>query len=174
MPTLTKEALGEIVKHLAAERPRFCSEADFQFALAWKIQQEFPQAEIRFECPAVRGSESIKIDIIVNSDGELVPIELKYKLKSQGRDTENRPDMLDDIDRLEVLRLDDLDLTRMNLAATPTNIKNRFVIWLSDNDRFWNENSKNKILDYKEYVISWEAYVDDFQFALIDVLESKR
>ena len=165
MSTLDKETLHNIMGALAKERPQFCSEADFQFALGWKIQKEFSRAEIRFECPAsLPDDPKARIDIIVNLGGALVPIELKWKLKSHGAETDNREKMLRDIDRLASLRQE--HLKDLCLTGTPGTIQNRFVIWLSDNDRYWNEEGANKILDYKGDKIIWESYADDFKFAL--------
>ena len=175
MPTLDKKTLCKIMKRLADERPRFCSEADFQFALAWKIQENYPDAEIRFECPAKlpdNPNARTQIDIIVKQGGSLVPIELKYKLKSHGAETDNRKRMLHDIDRLEKLQIDGLELFDMNFADAPKTIKNRFAIWLSDNDRYWKENGKGKV-DHKKYTVSWDSYAGDFMFALIDISERR-
>lgn len=44
-----KEDIEELLKALAKERKLFWSEADFQFAFAWKIQQRFPDAKVRLE-----------------------------------------------------------------------------------------------------------------------------
>jgi hypothetical protein len=42
-------ALETLMADLAAERPLFHSEADFQFALAWLIQRQHPEATVRLE-----------------------------------------------------------------------------------------------------------------------------
>ena len=174
MPTLDKETLSKIVKSLAAERPQFCSEADFQFALAWKIQENFPDAEIRLECPAnLPDKSNAHIDIVVNLGGELFPIELKWKLERHKADPDNRGMMLGDIDRLEELQMDKLETADMNFAKTPQGIQRCFAIWLSDNHRFWYEKGKNRIHEYGEYKISWEDYAGDFKFALIDISERR-
>ena len=171
MATLDNATLCNTMKELAREHPRFRSESDFRNALCMKIQNEFPNAEIRFECPASLEGEDIRIDIIVNLGGALVPIELKWKLKSHQAETENRKRMLGDIDRLARLRLE--HLKDLNFVKKPHTIQNRFVIWLSDNDRFWNEEGKNKILDHKGNEITWEPYGGDgnFRFALIEAAE---
>jgi hypothetical protein len=171
MSTFNQETLRTIVKSLAEKRPRFCSEADFQFALGWKIQEEFPQAEVRFECPATLPEESkAHIDIVVNLDGKLFPIELKWKLERHKADPINRGMMLHDIDRLEALQMNELDFQDMNFTKTPKEIRNRFAIWLSDNHRFWDETGKNGIHEYGKYAkISWEFYAGEFKFALIGV-----
>ena len=67
-----------VMDNLRFKRKRFHSEADFQFALAWEIQTLYPDAEVRLEyCP--REAPHMHIDIIVELNGKLFPIELKYK-----------------------------------------------------------------------------------------------
>lgn len=117
--------IGIIMEKLAAERPVFHSEADFQFALAWKIQDTYPAAKIRLE-KSVPGLEDSKskysknryIDIMVIIDGKEIPIELKYKtrkkckdpvkvkneeynLKNQGAQDNGRYDFFRDISKIE-------------------------------------------------------------------------
>ena len=172
MPTLDKKTLCKIMKRLADERPRFCSEADFQFALAWKIQENYPDAEIRFGCPVKMPNErTTRIDTIVKLGNSLFPIELKYKLKVQKRTTQNHPDMLRDIDRLKTLRMEHLQ--DMYFAKIPSTIQNCFAIWLSDNNQFWTEGGKNAIFKHNGQTIIWEHYADDFMFALIDISERR-
>ncbi|MDR1969933.1 MAG: hypothetical protein LBQ11_01115 [Candidatus Nomurabacteria bacterium] len=70
------------LRALSTERPVFGSEADFQFALAWKIKELHPKAEIRLEEYYDDGSGDGKnryIDLVVEYGGEIIPIELKYK-----------------------------------------------------------------------------------------------
>jgi hypothetical protein len=40
--------IGSLLEHLAAKRPLFHSEADFQFALAWQIRSAY-DVEVRLE-----------------------------------------------------------------------------------------------------------------------------
>ena len=60
---------------LATRRPLFHSEADFQHALVWTIQQHHPEAGIRLETRPERG---IRLDILVRMPEERIAIELKY------------------------------------------------------------------------------------------------
>jgi hypothetical protein len=62
---------------LAARRPVFHSESDFQHALAWQIQLASPQAQIRLETRPRRG---VHLDLLVVLDGIRTAIELKYLL----------------------------------------------------------------------------------------------
>ena len=74
------ENINIVIKNLSEKRKIFHSEADFQFAFAWELQKELPQAEIRLEyCPAF--AKDMHIDIFVMEDGATYPIELKYKSK---------------------------------------------------------------------------------------------
>lgn len=43
--------IEKCMKSLSEKRPIFHSEADFQFALAWEIQKEYPKANVRLEYP---------------------------------------------------------------------------------------------------------------------------
>lgn len=117
--------INKIMSDLVKERPLFHSEADFQFALAWKIQNTYREAKIRLE-KSVRGLEGTNfkddknryIDILVTIDDKEIPIELKYKtrnnskepmkfeneeynLKNQGAQDNGRYDFLKDISRIE-------------------------------------------------------------------------
>lgn len=69
-----------ILEKLSKERPIFHSEDDFKFSLAWIIKREYPQTKIRLEY-TLDFDRSIHIDIVVILDGQLIPIELKYKTK---------------------------------------------------------------------------------------------
>ena len=100
---------------LAAERPVFHSEADFQHSLALMIHQLKPNLEVRLEIP-VRG---IALDMLVMdpTSGERLAVELKYKtalwegsvgaedfkLKNHGADDVGSYDVLKDVQRVEQL-----------------------------------------------------------------------
>lgn len=106
--------LGIVMDNLSLKRKLFHSEADFQFALSWEIQTQYPDANVRLEyCP--KEAPSMHIDIIVEMNGLRYPIELKYKtlkvdanineekyhLKSHGAQDIGKYDCLLDIQRLE-------------------------------------------------------------------------
>jgi hypothetical protein len=57
----------------------FHSEADFQHALAWKIHQEFPDAQIRLKVSSGRFDRRERIEILVRRGEQISAIELKYK-----------------------------------------------------------------------------------------------
>lgn len=141
-----------ILEELSKERPVFHSEADFQFALAWKIQGTYPDSKIRLE----KCIDDMYIDIIVKMDGEEVPIELKYKtrnkskedktkksvpfedkygesfnLKNQGAQDQARYDFVKDISRIEDLVINDVN--KMNHG---------YAVILTNDETYWNEPKK--------------------------------
>ena len=97
---------------LSTVRPIFHSEADFQHALAWLVQSEYPSAQIRLEMRPERGR---RLDILVVLGGERIAIELKYlvarfdgmingeryDLPNQAAQPISRHDFIKDITRLE-------------------------------------------------------------------------
>lgn len=75
--------MDNLLKELAKIRPVFYSEADFQFALGWLIQQKNENYKVRFEYTYHPNYKSpMHIDILVITDkNEWIPIELKYKTR---------------------------------------------------------------------------------------------
>lgn len=81
---MTKADIKSLIEVLAKERKLFWSEADFQFAFAWKIQQEYPTAKIRLERrqEITNSKKPAYVDIWVELDNKIYPIELKYKTRT--------------------------------------------------------------------------------------------
>ncbi|MBR1763746.1 MAG: hypothetical protein IJ731_10360 [Eubacterium sp.] len=79
--------LDELLKELCVERKIFNSEADFQFALAWKIKENYKDFKVFLEYYFDTGeSEKEKkskmyVDIMLKKDDRFIPIELKYRKK---------------------------------------------------------------------------------------------
>ena len=110
--------LNAVLSRLATDRPLFHSEADFQFALAWGIQQAHPDYRVRLEWPIKVGTRRAYIDLVVTDpQGRRTAIELKYwtrrfkgevlgeqfDLPSQAAQDINRYDFWKDVARLERL-----------------------------------------------------------------------
>jgi hypothetical protein len=73
--------LPTLLERLSHERPLFHSEADFQHALAWRIQLARPDAHIRLEYrPAVAGRPHL--DIWATATDENLAVEVKYKTRA--------------------------------------------------------------------------------------------
>ena len=66
-----------VMGKLSSERKVFHSEADFQFSLAWKIKENYPEYEIFLEWPVSIKKQIIYVDIVLEKDDKIIPIELK-------------------------------------------------------------------------------------------------
>jgi hypothetical protein len=100
---------------LAALRPVYHSEADFQHAFAWELQKQLPTSSIFLERPQRTPEGSIYLDIFLRMGDQALAIELKYKtqkyqfetptdffrLSLHGASDLGRYDFLKDICRLE-------------------------------------------------------------------------
>jgi len=105
--------LEKVLLSLADKRKIFHSEADFQFALAWEMQEIYgDDVKIRLEFPLrIEYGNSQYIDIVVKYGGQLFPIELKYatdicsfeeyRLTNQGAKDIKVYDFCKDIERVE-------------------------------------------------------------------------
>lgn len=115
---IDEELIKNCLNDLASKRPVFWSEADFQFAFAWELQNELPQASIRLERRFDSADNPpMYIDIWVENEGKVYPIELKYKtsnysdeiggekylLKTQSACDTGCHDFLKDINRIEII-----------------------------------------------------------------------
>lgn len=111
-----KKILIDIMKSFGDENTIFCSEADFQFCLAWKIKEKLGnKAEVILEYPQPTEKKINYIDLCVIYDGKKHFIELKYKtkkkevychgvkleLKTHAAQDNGRYDFCADIQRLE-------------------------------------------------------------------------
>jgi hypothetical protein len=149
-----KMEIGTVLKKLLEERPLFFSEADFQFALAWKIKQTYETAKIQLE----HCVDGMYIDIIVEFNGKKYPIELKYKTKAfccefdgetygltnQSAQNLGRYDYLKDIGRIERLR-DNKRLPEFEYGM---------AIILTNDPSYWDGKKTNKETMDKAFRIS--------------------
>ena len=123
---------------LSKERPVFHSEADFQFAFAWRIKQAMPRWNIRLEFnPVPEEGRTMALDIWIPTAG--VAIELKYPtrrldtvvggerfaLRNHGAQPPNRYDYLRDVQRLE-------------REVATGRAKRGFAILLTNDHGYWN------------------------------------
>lgn len=129
----------------------FHSEADFQHSLAWQIQVKYNNPKIRLErridLKDVKPYlDDIYVDIWIETENRIIPIELKYKtdefsgeienekvqLRSQGRHPPNRFDFVADIERIEtIIELFDID--------------RGYAIFLTNDSAYWKPPNKNVI-----------------------------
>mgnify|MGYP001167419476 CR=1 FL=1 len=111
--------IDRFMVELAAQRPLFHSEADFQHDFAWAFHQQFPGFSVRLEYPVhVEQDNIMYLDLWLYAPGEGLAIELKYKtrfleidhngehfrLKDHSAQDEGRYDFLKDVMRLEQIK----------------------------------------------------------------------
>ena len=151
--------IRRIIEKLCISRPIFHSEADFQFALAWMLQSEYPDANIRLEYLISNGSNKKEyVDILVTYREKVFPIELKYKtrklqinfngesydLANQGAQDEGCYGFVKDISRIELF------------SKTIPNFAKGFAIWLTNDPWYW-KNPK-----------SWNSNTMDAEFRVYE------
>lgn len=130
--------LAGILDTLCKKRCLFHSEADFQFALAWEIQAKYPAANVRLKY-CRKHAPTMHIDILAELDGQIYPIELKYKtfeletqigeesyhLKSHGAQDIRKYDCLIDLQRLE------------QYSSLFERFSCGFAVWLTNDPLYW-------------------------------------
>ena len=127
-------ALDDVLSRLAARRPLFHSEADFQFALAWQIHELDTEIEVRLES---RPKAGIHLDVELRRDGRTTALELKYLTRRwSGEVAGERFDFasgVTDLRRYDVVK----DLARVEdyVAARPGS--NGAVVVLASDPIFW-------------------------------------
>ncbi|MCL2038599.1 hypothetical protein FWG86_01695 [Candidatus Saccharibacteria bacterium] len=142
---------------LSTERPVFGSEADFQFALAWKIKELYPKAEIRLEEYYDDGSGDGKnryIDLIVELDGETIPIELKYKTAEfrgevNGRFYNLKPQGARDIGGY--LFAEDIRRIESYVGRSNEKINRGYAVLLTSEKGYWEQDGKGKL--YEDFAL---------------------
>ncbi len=135
--------LKKVLNKLKNENEIFSSEAHFQLVLAMEIKNEYPNAKVSLE-HVFRQKPNWHIDIVVNLDNEIYPIELKYKTKAidyfntkfkmknqEARDA-GRYDFLKDLMRIE--ELSGLDYKNDGVFGKG------YVIFLTNDNLYWNTN----------------------------------
>ncbi|CUQ18197.1 Uncharacterised protein [Turicibacter sanguinis] len=132
--------LDYVLKDLFSENRIYCSEAEFQFALAWKIKELYPYVEIKLEFTPFKYNKNMHLDIVVIEHSKMIPIELKYKtkrlyvksgeeefqLKDQGAQDIGRYDFIKDIKRLEKL-----------IASNQYPIEKAYAVMLTNCSRYY-------------------------------------
>jgi hypothetical protein len=132
-----------LMRSLSTARPLFHSEADFQFALAWRIRELTPNCKVRLEYRVHLEDKPLYLDVWLPTLS--TAIELKYKtrqllapigaelysLKDQSAQDLSRYDFLDDVRRLE--RMMEAGRARRGFAVILTNDRSYWSPPTADN-----------------------------------------
>lgn len=132
-----------LMSGLAERRPIFHSEADFQFALAWRIHKTLPDCEVRLEFKPFP-SERMYLDVWLPT--ECVAIELKYLTRELDIECAGERFVLaeqgaQDISRYDILK----DVQRIERVVSETRANAGFVITLTNDWLYWQPSTRHTI-----------------------------
>jgi hypothetical protein len=142
------QKIQAVLARLATKRPIFHSEADFQHALAWELQLESPDAQIRLEKQVAAQGSRVHLDLLVQSNEEEIAIELKYKtrvgkLHHAGEDFALRNQSAQDIGRHDFIK----DIQRLERYVEARNCSVGFAVLLTNDRTYWTESRKTDSVD---------------------------
>ena len=172
---MTTQDLQQIIAILAKRRKAFWSEADFQFELAQEIKTMFPAAQIRLERPFPNSvGKRNYIDIVVELNGELFPIELKYKTKEATiTDFSGESILLQNHSATDFGCYDYLkDIYRLEVLKSIANHQRGFAIMLTNDPAYHNNTQRVSAYDgFKIYegatrggLLNWGLTTKGLQF----------
>ena len=98
--------IHEAMSRLAASRPIFHSEADFQHALAWELHARLPDMAVRLELPVHVPGKILHLDLWLAGPTGSVAIELKYKTRGLALSAGGEPFSLKDQSAQDLGRYD--------------------------------------------------------------------
>ena len=154
------------MRKLSENRPLFHIEADFQHALAWQIQKDFPELDIRFEYKPQNIPERMFVDLwIKDKFGNNHAIELKYKTRKFEETTHYEKFNLMDQSAQDLGRYDYLkDIERLEKIVSSHEKTIGYAILLTNDSGYWNvpQNSDTVDAEYRIFdgknihgVLSW-------------------
>lgn len=132
--------ISQILQSLAALRPIFHSEADFQHTLAWELQKRYPEASLRLEYPIETLDAIMCLDILFALPTKAFAIELKYKTRRLACTANNEQFYLrnhgaQDIGRYEVIK----DIQRLETMQRVRPNTKGCLIFLTNDSSYWTE-----------------------------------
>lgn len=147
-----KEQIDHALRTLGRMRPVFHSEADFQLALAWRLQEMDPAFRIRLEVP-LRSTARSHLDIMIMSD-RVVALELKYhKGILQTVVNEEEFDLTGTAPR-DVARYGFLkDVERLERFVREFSISTGLALMLTNDPRLWSDPEISNRID-REFDLS--------------------
>ena len=144
MTTTSPAEFDAILSGLAAVRPIFHSEADFQFALAWQWRAHVPEAAVRLEYPLPsEGAGRRYADLWVRHAGVTTHVELKcwkrsLHIVSGGETFDLRGEGPQDLARYDFAK----DLERVEQVIRSGHADRGFVVALTNDPSYWNPNPR--------------------------------
>ncbi|MFD2422151.1 hypothetical protein [Amycolatopsis pigmentata] len=136
--------LAEVVAALAAERPVFHSEADFQHHLAWTVRGFDPSLRVRLEVrPVPELGLQLDLLLIQPSSGERVAVELKYATRALSVDVGGEAFYLRSHDAQDIRRHDFIkDLVRLETLVDRGVVDRGWALFLTNDHGFWQTSAR--------------------------------
>ena len=132
---------------LAAERPIFHSEADFQHAFAWHLHNLWPSAAVRLEYRPIP-EEPRALDVWVTTDTERIAIELKYVTRRLSITLDGERFELANHSAQDQRRYDFWnDVQRVERAVEAADASEGWAIFLTNDSSYWRESVKAAAVD---------------------------
>lgn len=189
---ITKDFLTEILKKFGESGKVFLNEAQFQFELAWKLNEiclanKMIKCKVYLEYQTMHRSNEANVDdgnikrfftdiLLLDNEGNYVPIELKYKTKGyedenlnlaqHGANDLGRFDYLWDLKRIQYLKNKPEKYERDKKLLK---FVNGFAIMLTNDEKYWEYttglldkqiNLKRRNPLYKKFCIGQNQYID--------------
>jgi hypothetical protein len=145
---VSSHKIQTVLSRLAKKRPVFHSEADFQHALAWELQLESPDAQIRLEKQVATHGSRVYLDLLFQSGDVEIAIEIKYKTRHgkflySGEEFALRNQSAQDIGRHDFIK----DIQRLERYLQSHNNAVGFAVFLTNDQSYWNESKKSDAVD---------------------------
>lgn len=130
--------IDSTIKQLAASRPIFHSEADFQHTLAWEIHKVTDKYSIRLEYPSIHDSDTYYVDIVLFCASEKIGIELKYKTRILTKNIDGEVFSLQNQSAQDLGRYDFIkDIHRMEELISKKKLTAGLCVFLTNDSAYW-------------------------------------
>jgi len=138
--------LDAVFTKLAAQRPLFHSEADFQHALAWSIRETNAHDPVRLEFKPI-SDERIYIDIWIRKQPP-VAIELKYPTRAIDATVDSERFKLANQSAQDLTRYDFLkDVSRIERVAKTFPGSSGYAVLLTNDRSYWLPSQRGNTID---------------------------
>ena len=130
-----------IMEELKKERVCFSSEADFQFAFAWKTKELYNDCEIILEQFAIidNNGKNSYIDLVIKYKGNEYPIEFKYVTTSlEYLNFKLKNHSAKNIRSYDIIK----DITRIEAYCSQNKLEKGYVIVITNDSGYWKPYSK--------------------------------
>lgn len=144
MAEFSRAHVDAVMAAVAAERPVFHSEADFQHAFAWQLREAHPGVRIRLE---TRPRPGVRLDVLAFVGSERVAFELKYLLRNLrttwlGEVFELPAQSAQDVRRYDFIK----DIVRLE-QLVPTDADVGYAIAVTNDPSYWNPSNRATLAD---------------------------